>query len=58
VSSENKGGSKVVFIDGYGPGTVALGVFFFILVGRFLIFSIFPFPVGTAQFIDEVWNNQ
>jgi hypothetical protein len=27
VSSENKGGSKMVLIDVYGPGTVALGVF-------------------------------
>ncbi len=44
-------------IDGYRPGTVALGVFFVILVGRFLIFSIFPFLVSTAHFISEVWKN-
>ncbi len=31
---------------------------FVLLVGRILIFSVFPFPVSTAQFKGEVWNNR
>jgi hypothetical protein len=59
VPSENYGGSKLVLIDGYGPRTVALDIVLLIKLASILfICSLFPFPVSTAQFIGEFWNNR
>ncbi len=46
----------MVLIDVYGPGTVALGVFYVVLLRLHLAFTIFPFPVSTAQVIGEFWK--
>jgi hypothetical protein len=50
VSTENYGWLKMVLIDVFGPGTVALGIFMLFLLRCHLVFTIFPFPVITAQF--------
>ncbi len=44
----------MVLIDVYGPGTVMLGVLFRL----HLDFTIFLFPVSTAQLIGEFWKNR
>jgi hypothetical protein len=43
----------MVLIDMYGPGR-----FYVVLLRLHLAFTIFPFPVGTAQFIGEFWKNK
>jgi hypothetical protein len=48
----------MVLIDVYGPRTVALGVFYVVLLCLHLVFTIFPFLVSTAQFIGEFWKNR
>jgi hypothetical protein len=48
-----------VLTDGYWPGTVALNIVLaFKLVSILFICSLFLFPVSTAQFIGEFWNNK
>ncbi len=49
VSREIYGGSKIVSIIGYWPGTMALDSVFFSLVSLCLVLNIFSFPVTTAK---------
>jgi hypothetical protein len=49
--------SKIVPIVGYKPGTVALGIFFHILIRLRLVLNVFPFPVSTAKLIGDFYNN-
>ncbi len=43
VSSKNYGGSKLVFIDGYGPGTVALDIVLSFKLASILFIAYFRF---------------
>jgi hypothetical protein len=48
----------MVLFDGYGPRIVALDIILSFLGGLHLVFTLFPFPVSTAQIIGEFWKNR
>jgi hypothetical protein len=48
----------MAFIEAKGALDCGAGHFFVVLIGFHLGFTIFPFPVSTAQIIGEFWKNR